>query len=190
MKARQLPSHNWWVLGFQLSLDHTAKIMYWLFSCLTHLQNLIDLAGSESSRAETTGVRRKEGSYINKSLLTLGTVSLMITVQSLAVHQKIFASWHNGWLYLFCYSFDIICSKFQCVLLHCLTFCWYVCIYYPVKWIQFTYKIMPQVMIHEICYRGYHHRLEVKKLFSLLYSRWYRNLLTEKLHIFHFVIQN
>ncbi|KAG6501108.1 hypothetical protein ZIOFF_040976 [Zingiber officinale] len=38
------------------------------------LLNLIDLAGSESSRAETTGVRRKEGSYINKSLLTLGTV--------------------------------------------------------------------------------------------------------------------
>ncbi|KAJ6825404.1 kinesin-like protein KIN-7D, chloroplastic isoform X1 [Iris pallida] len=36
--------------------------------------NLIDLAGSESSRAGTTGVRRKEGSYINKSLLTLGTV--------------------------------------------------------------------------------------------------------------------
>ncbi|KAJ9537874.1 hypothetical protein OSB04_030607 [Centaurea solstitialis] len=37
--------------------------------------NLIDLAGSESSKAETTGLRRKEGSYINKSLLTLGTVS-------------------------------------------------------------------------------------------------------------------
>ncbi|XVF67787.1 hypothetical protein PTKIN_Ptkin10aG0149900 [Pterospermum kingtungense] len=36
--------------------------------------NLIDLAGSESSKTETTGVRRKEGSYINKSLLTLGTV--------------------------------------------------------------------------------------------------------------------
>ncbi|XP_073139566.1 kinesin-like protein KIN-7D, mitochondrial isoform X2 [Henckelia pumila] len=36
--------------------------------------NLIDLAGSESSKAETTGLRRKEGSYINKSLLTLGTV--------------------------------------------------------------------------------------------------------------------
>lgn len=35
--------------------------------------HLIDLAGSESSKAETTGVRRKEGSYINKSLLTLGT---------------------------------------------------------------------------------------------------------------------
>jgi len=38
------------------------------------MQNLIDLAGSESSRAETTGIRRREGSYINKSLLTLGTV--------------------------------------------------------------------------------------------------------------------
>jgi hypothetical protein len=45
-----------------------------VFTCLSHLQHLIDLAGSESSRAETTGVRRKEGSYINKSLLTLGTV--------------------------------------------------------------------------------------------------------------------
>lgn len=38
------------------------------------LLNLIDLAGSESSKTETTGLRRKEGSYINKSLLTLGTV--------------------------------------------------------------------------------------------------------------------
>ncbi|XP_042014081.1 kinesin-like protein KIN-7D, mitochondrial [Salvia splendens] len=36
--------------------------------------NLIDLAGSESAKTETTGIRRKEGSYINKSLLTLGTV--------------------------------------------------------------------------------------------------------------------
>ncbi|XP_057456471.1 kinesin-like protein KIN-7D, mitochondrial [Lotus japonicus] len=36
--------------------------------------NLIDLAGSESSKTDTTGLRRKEGSYINKSLLTLGTV--------------------------------------------------------------------------------------------------------------------
>ncbi|XP_019186807.1 PREDICTED: kinesin-like protein KIN-7K, chloroplastic isoform X2 [Ipomoea nil] len=41
--------------------------------------HLIDLAGSESSRAETTGVRRKEGSYINKSLLTLGTVISKLT---------------------------------------------------------------------------------------------------------------
>ncbi|KAL4195940.1 hypothetical protein AMTRI_Chr04g243610 [Amborella trichopoda] len=41
--------------------------------------NLIDLAGSESSKAETTGVRRKEGAYINKSLLTLGTVIAKLT---------------------------------------------------------------------------------------------------------------
>ncbi|KAI3761088.1 hypothetical protein L1987_51495 [Smallanthus sonchifolius] len=41
--------------------------------------HLIDLAGSESSKTETTGVRRKEGSYINKSLLTLGTVISKLT---------------------------------------------------------------------------------------------------------------
>ncbi|KAJ4971014.1 hypothetical protein NE237_004113 [Protea cynaroides] len=41
--------------------------------------NLIDLAGSESAKAETTGIRRKEGSYINKSLLTLGTVISKLT---------------------------------------------------------------------------------------------------------------
>ena len=41
-------------------------------------QNLIDLAGSESSKTETTGLRRKEGSYINKSLLTLGTVGALL----------------------------------------------------------------------------------------------------------------
>ncbi|KAL6555476.1 Kinesin-like protein KIN-7D, chloroplastic [Orobanche gracilis] len=41
--------------------------------------NLIDLAGSESSKAGTTGLRRKEGSYINKSLLTLGTVISKLT---------------------------------------------------------------------------------------------------------------
>ncbi|KAJ1432996.1 P-loop containing nucleoside triphosphate hydrolase [Sesbania bispinosa] len=41
--------------------------------------NLIDLAGSESSKAETTGIRRREGSYINKSLLTLGTVISKLT---------------------------------------------------------------------------------------------------------------
>ncbi|CAL0302512.1 unnamed protein product [Lupinus luteus] len=41
--------------------------------------NLIDLAGSESSKAGTTGIRRREGSYINKSLLTLGTVISKLT---------------------------------------------------------------------------------------------------------------
>ncbi|XVF75947.1 hypothetical protein PTKIN_Ptkin13bG0228200 [Pterospermum kingtungense] len=41
--------------------------------------NLIDLAGSESSKVESLGIRRKEGSYINKSLLTLGTVISKLT---------------------------------------------------------------------------------------------------------------
>nr|XP_043614469.1 kinesin-like protein KIN-7E, chloroplastic [Erigeron canadensis] len=47
--------------------------------------HLIDLAGSESSKTETTGMRRKEGSYINKSLLTLGTVISKLT-EGKAVH--------------------------------------------------------------------------------------------------------
>lgn len=39
------------------------------------LQNLVDLAGSErASQANTDGTRLKEGSHINKSLLTLTTV--------------------------------------------------------------------------------------------------------------------
>ncbi|KAK8971553.1 Kinesin-like protein NACK2 [Platanthera guangdongensis] len=46
--------------------------------------NLIDLAGSENSRAETTGLRRKEGAYINKSLLTLGTVISKLTEERAA----------------------------------------------------------------------------------------------------------
>ncbi|KAL1535233.1 Kinesin-like protein KIN-7E [Salvia divinorum] len=41
--------------------------------------HLIDLAGSESSKTETTGLRRKEGSYINKSLLTLSAVISKLT---------------------------------------------------------------------------------------------------------------
>jgi len=36
--------------------------------------NLIDLAGSESAKAQTQSTHRLEGSFINKSLLTLGTV--------------------------------------------------------------------------------------------------------------------
>ncbi|OAD67088.1 hypothetical protein PHYBLDRAFT_22536, partial [Phycomyces blakesleeanus NRRL 1555(-)] len=42
-------------------------------------QNLIDLAGSE--KAVTNQERRKEGAYINKSLLTLGTVISKLTEQ-------------------------------------------------------------------------------------------------------------
>jgi hypothetical protein len=39
--------------------------------------NLIDLAGSE--KASTDVARRKEGAFINKSLLTLGTVIAKLT---------------------------------------------------------------------------------------------------------------
>lgn len=43
-------------------------------TCISTL-NLVDLAGSErANKAGTTGQALKEGSYINKSLLTLGTV--------------------------------------------------------------------------------------------------------------------
>ncbi|KAL0097340.1 P-loop containing nucleoside triphosphate hydrolase protein [Phycomyces blakesleeanus] len=45
---------------------------------ISHL-NLIDLAGSE--KAVTNQERRKEGAYINKSLLTLGTVISKLTEQ-------------------------------------------------------------------------------------------------------------
>lgn len=39
------------------------------------LQNLVDLAGSErASQTNADGVRLKEGSHINRSLLTLTTV--------------------------------------------------------------------------------------------------------------------
>lgn len=50
---------------------------------LCSMQHLIDLAGSESSKTEITGQRRKEGSSINKSLLTLGTVRKFFSVLQL-----------------------------------------------------------------------------------------------------------
>jgi len=67
-------------------LDHYFHFVFAYF----FVQNLIDLAGSESSKTETTGLRRKEGSYINKSLLTLGTVGVI---------QRLY----------FCYGEDLSC---------------------------------------------------------------------------------
>ncbi|KAI8971802.1 kinesin motor domain-containing protein [Mycotypha africana] len=49
--------------------------------------NLIDLAGSEKAASDEN--RRKEGSYINKSLLTLGTVISKLTEQQQASHTHI-----------------------------------------------------------------------------------------------------
>lgn len=68
-----------------------------------NMQNLIDLAGSESSKAETTGIRRKEGSYINKSLLTLGTVS--------PSPQEFLWNWRNFYLIIILSS-GCTCSHF------------------------------------------------------------------------------
>ncbi|KAI8607682.1 P-loop containing nucleoside triphosphate hydrolase protein [Chytriomyces sp. MP71] len=48
------------------------------------LQNLIDLAGSEKAALNLD--RRKEGAYINKSLLTLGNVISRLTEESSAIH--------------------------------------------------------------------------------------------------------
>lgn len=77
------------------------KCLYILASCMGLLiilcagQNLIDLAGSESSKTETTGIRRKEGSYINKSLLTLGTVSafIFLLASSILMYNKVSYRW-------------------------------------------------------------------------------------------------
>jgi hypothetical protein len=57
--------------------------------------NLIDLAGSESSKTETTGLRRKEGSFINKSLLTLGTVNFLFSFFLKAESRKVFMKAEN-----------------------------------------------------------------------------------------------
>ncbi|KAF4375455.1 hypothetical protein F8388_024114 [Cannabis sativa] len=66
-------SHTIFTLMIESS-DHGDEYDGVIFSQL----NLIDLAGSESSKTETTGLRRKEGAYINKSLLTLGTVECAV----------------------------------------------------------------------------------------------------------------
>lgn len=51
------------------------KIYKDALSILTFFQNLVDLAGSErAAKTGAEGVRLKEGSHINKSLMTLGTV--------------------------------------------------------------------------------------------------------------------
>lgn len=50
-----------------------------IFICILNVciyfQNLVDLAGSErAAKTGAEGVRLREGSHINKSLMTLGTV--------------------------------------------------------------------------------------------------------------------
>lgn len=109
---------------------HAALFLTWhwfltvfeCFDCLTFvfpLQNLIDLAGSESSKAETTGLRRKEGSYINKSLLTLGTVSYHFPYVALITSYSF-----NWWPYLILLHLDaLIMMLFNCCLQLKITLC-------------------------------------------------------------------
>ena len=53
-------------------LDALFILILIVYSCF---QNLVDLAGSErAAKTGAEGVRLKEGSHINKSLMTLGTV--------------------------------------------------------------------------------------------------------------------
>lgn len=51
-----------------------ASTSSWARPCTYACLDLIDLAGSESARTIVTGGQKAEGSFINKSLLTLGTV--------------------------------------------------------------------------------------------------------------------
>ncbi|KAG5055222.1 hypothetical protein JHK85_007732 [Glycine max] len=76
------PAHALSLIAAGEEHRHVGSTNFNLLSSRSHTiftLNLIDLAGSESSKAETTGMRRREGSYINKSLLTLGTVISKLT---------------------------------------------------------------------------------------------------------------
>src|SRR5437667_9185257 len=63
------------------SRDHSHRVrtssLVMTFHARDLRQNMIDLAGSEKASAQE--LRRKEGAYINKSLLTLGTVISRLT---------------------------------------------------------------------------------------------------------------
>lgn len=64
------------------------------------LQNLVDLAGSErASQTNADGTRLKEGSHINRSLLTLTTVIRKLRLAS-AKAENIMVCIHQGLQYL------------------------------------------------------------------------------------------
>jgi hypothetical protein len=57
------------------SIVHCSMYCPLSFSFILSGQNFVDLAGSErASQTQSAGVRLKEGSHINRSLLTLGKV--------------------------------------------------------------------------------------------------------------------
>lgn len=62
------------ILFFVVFAIHN-EVVFFLFTFFFWFQNLVDLAGSErAAKTGAEGVRLKEGSHINKSLMTLGTV--------------------------------------------------------------------------------------------------------------------
>lgn len=63
--------HLRWCTSFSIC----PSIGYVLIGVVFSFQNLVDLAGSErAAKTGAEGIRLKEGSHINKSLMTLGTV--------------------------------------------------------------------------------------------------------------------
>lgn len=65
--------------GVIFLIVYAFAIMDAIFICILNVyicfQNLVDLAGSErAAKTGAEGVRLREGSHINKSLMTLGTV--------------------------------------------------------------------------------------------------------------------
>lgn len=66
-----------WISIFLSHLKYSTLFHVWTsdFSFLPSGQNFVDLAGSErASQSHSAGMRLKEGSHINRSLLTLGKV--------------------------------------------------------------------------------------------------------------------
>lgn len=63
------------ILFFVVFAIHNEVDFFFWFTFFFWFQNLVDLAGSErAAKTGAEGVRLKEGSHINKSLMTLGTV--------------------------------------------------------------------------------------------------------------------
>ncbi|KAL2330032.1 hypothetical protein Fmac_017613 [Flemingia macrophylla] len=99
-------------INLHIYTNWTMMFMGFFFFLVFFFQNLIDLAGSESSKNETTGLRRNEGSYINKSLQTFGTrgvTSLQYFFQWSSLVMKFYLHIKSLFLiYIFLSNFHVI----------------------------------------------------------------------------------
>lgn len=96
------------LVSFQAS--HCSMHYSLSFSNFLLAQNFVDLAGSErASQTQSAGMRLKEGSHINRSLLTLGKVIRQLRFVQLilssvfAIGKIDFQSYY--WWYNFCFFF-------------------------------------------------------------------------------------